>query len=251
MSQPKLPTPVRSRSNSLLQKSNMESSSSSISISNNTSILPDFTFSFFENDSSELDNLSNTLGANLALSSTDKEHSESTPQYRIKRASEILQSSLRTSSLSKSSFEPTSATHNDELVETRSRLKEMEANYKVLQVCQWMHRLLQVTQTGHGRMQASKPWMNSRNSRAILNGNPTSKDSRNSPLCHWWRSRVVCCLERKSTSLLIWEWSSNAHARSWSTTATRLQLPSTRARLAGTQDTSALFAWCWSNMLHS
>lgn len=131
INQPKLPTPVRSRSNSLIQKASMESSSSISS----TSILPDFTFSFFENDSSELDNLSNTLGANLALSSTAKEHDESTPQYRIKRASEILQSSLRTSSLSKSSFEPTTATHNEELVETRSRLKELEANYKVLQVC--------------------------------------------------------------------------------------------------------------------
>ncbi|KAF1798645.1 hypothetical protein FB192DRAFT_1392542 [Mucor lusitanicus] len=129
INQPKLPTPVRSRSNSLIQKASMESSSSISS----TSILPDFTFSFFENDSSELDNLSNTLGANLALSSTAKEHDESTPQYRIKRASEILQSSLRTSSLSKSSFEPTTATHNEELVETRSRLKELEANYKVLQ----------------------------------------------------------------------------------------------------------------------
>ncbi|KAL9539093.1 hypothetical protein MBANPS3_010475 [Mucor bainieri] len=129
INQPKLPTPVRSRSNSLLQKTSMESNSSL----NSTSILPDFTFSFFENDSSELDNLSNTLGANLALSSAEKEHDESTPQYRIKRASEILQSSLRTSSLSKSSFEPTTATQNEELSETRSRLKELEANYKVLQ----------------------------------------------------------------------------------------------------------------------
>ncbi|EPB86804.1 hypothetical protein HMPREF1544_06420 [Mucor circinelloides 1006PhL] len=125
--QPKLPTPVRSRSNSLIQKTGMESSSSS------STILPDFTFSFFENDSSELDNLSNTLGANLSLNESSKAHDESTLQYRIKRASEILQSSLRTSSLSKSSFEPTTATHNEELMETRSRLKELEADYKVLQ----------------------------------------------------------------------------------------------------------------------
>ncbi|KAI8642407.1 hypothetical protein BD408DRAFT_416458 [Parasitella parasitica] len=116
---PKLPTPDRSRSNSPVQKINMEVNS----------VLPEnFTFSFFENDSNELNNLSDTLGTNLSLND-DK----STPQYRVKRASEILQSSLRTSSLTKTSFEPAASAQNDELLETRSRLKELETNYKVLQ----------------------------------------------------------------------------------------------------------------------
>ncbi|CEP09677.1 hypothetical protein [Parasitella parasitica] len=120
---PKLPTPDRSRSNSPVQKAIMEVNSSCNSV-----LLEDFTFSFFENDSNELNNLSNTLGANLTLS--DDKY---TPQYRIKRASEILQTSLRTSSLSKTSNEPSPSAQNDELIETRSRLKELEANYKVLQ----------------------------------------------------------------------------------------------------------------------
>lgn len=123
---PKLPTPVRSRSNSPVQETNME-------VNTTFTDLPDFTFSFFENDSNELANLSNTLGANLSLND-NKEHEKSTPQYRIKRASEILQSSLRTSSLTKSSIEPAASSQNEELKETRSRLKELETNYKVLQV---------------------------------------------------------------------------------------------------------------------
>ncbi|RCH90819.1 hypothetical protein CU098_007494, partial [Rhizopus stolonifer] len=99
------------------------------------SVLSPVTLSFFDNNSSEiLDNLSNSLGANLSLNFS------SATQSRINRASEILQSSLRTSSLKQ-----TPETHNDdvshldanklkkELSEARSSLKELETDYKALQ----------------------------------------------------------------------------------------------------------------------
>jgi hypothetical protein len=63
-------------------------------------------------------------------------------QTRINRASEILQSSLRTSLLKNISFDKDIVEEDvggtdklkQELEETRSRLKEIETNYNLLQV---------------------------------------------------------------------------------------------------------------------
>ncbi|KAI9481688.1 MAG: hypothetical protein EXX96DRAFT_567658 [Benjaminiella poitrasii] len=130
-----LPTPVRSRENS-------PSPHMSQIRPNNTSILSDLTLSFFDNESSELANLSNSLGVNLPLKSPNgSEHDSAT--LRINRASEILQSSLRTSSLKNMEHDENDETIDtsssdvnklsQELSESRSRLKELETNYKVLQ----------------------------------------------------------------------------------------------------------------------
>jgi hypothetical protein len=98
------------------------------------------TLSFFDNNSSDLlDNLTSSLGANLCLNFSPP--AEDATQTRINRASEILQSSLRTSSLK---YAPGPSTNDitdldasklkKELSETRSNLKELEAEYKSLQV---------------------------------------------------------------------------------------------------------------------
>ncbi|KAI7898674.1 uncharacterized protein BX663DRAFT_555564 [Cokeromyces recurvatus] len=139
---PVLPTPARSRENS--PPPNMsEAQVNNIS----SSILSDLSLSFFDNESTELANLSNSLGVNLSLKSIkDQEKARDSTALRINRASEILQSSLRTSSLknmdqhneeSETSVAINSSsdvnTLKQELSELRSRMKELETNYKVLQ----------------------------------------------------------------------------------------------------------------------
>ncbi|KAG1148533.1 hypothetical protein G6F37_003488 [Rhizopus arrhizus] len=124
------PTPARSRSNSSNTKVNNESL---------LSVLSPVTLSFFDNNSSELlDNLSNSLGANLSLNFDSS--TESATQSRINRASEILLSSLRTSSLKQAiEARDNDVNHFDvnklkqELSEARSNLKELESDYKLLQ----------------------------------------------------------------------------------------------------------------------
>lgn len=98
-----------------------------------------FTLSFFDNDSSDLANLSNSLGANITLDTSSSKPMNST-QNRINRVSEILQSSLRTSSLKQTEYSNDNELHTlddtklkQELSETRSRLKELETNYNTLQ----------------------------------------------------------------------------------------------------------------------
>ncbi|CAO3699777.1 unnamed protein product [Rhizopus stolonifer] len=124
------PTPARSRKNS----SNVQNTEESL-----LSALSPVTLSFFNNSSSDLlDNLSSSLGANLCLNFSPP--AEDATQFRISRASEILQSSLRTSSLK---YTPETSnrdiTHLDanklkkELSEARSNLKELESDYEVLQ----------------------------------------------------------------------------------------------------------------------
>ncbi|GAA5798598.1 hypothetical protein EDC94DRAFT_532610 [Helicostylum pulchrum] len=111
------------------------------SSSTSTSFLSDlspFTLSFFDNESSDLANLSSSLGANLSF---DKDSSKSinSTQSRINRASEILKSSLRSSSLKPSEFKEHELNTTDinklkqELSESRSRLQDVETNYKSLQ----------------------------------------------------------------------------------------------------------------------
>ncbi|ORE11954.1 hypothetical protein BCV72DRAFT_51548 [Rhizopus microsporus var. microsporus] len=125
------PTPARSRSNS---------SNTNIQNESLLSVLSPVTLSFFDNNSSDLlDNLTSSLGANLCLNFSPP--AEDATQTRINRASEILQSSLRTSSLK---YAPGPSTNDitdldasklkKELSETRSNLKELEAEYKSLQV---------------------------------------------------------------------------------------------------------------------
>ncbi|EIE83882.1 hypothetical protein RO3G_08587 [Rhizopus delemar RA 99-880] len=124
------PTPARSRSNSSNTKVNNESL---------LSVLSPVTLSFFDNNSSELlDNLSNSLGANLSLNFDSS--TESATQSRINRASEILLSSLRTSSLKQAiEARDSDVNHFDvnklkqELSEARSNLKELESDYNLLQ----------------------------------------------------------------------------------------------------------------------
>ncbi|PHZ17448.1 RhoGAP-domain-containing protein [Rhizopus microsporus ATCC 52813] len=124
------PTPARSRSNS---------SNTNIQNESLLSVLSPVTLSFFDNNSSDLlDNLTSSLGANLCLNFSPP--AEDATQTRINRASEILQSSLRTSSLK---YAPGPSTNDitdldasklkKELSETRSNLKELEAEYKSLQ----------------------------------------------------------------------------------------------------------------------
>ncbi|KAI9283384.1 hypothetical protein BY458DRAFT_496368 [Sporodiniella umbellata] len=124
------PTPVRSRKNSNYILNTEESL---------LSVLSPVTLSFFNNDSSDLlDNLSSSLGANLCLNFNSQ--IEDATQFRISRASEILQSSLRTSSLKYN----TETSERDllsldteklkkELSEARSNLKELESDYEMLQ----------------------------------------------------------------------------------------------------------------------
>lgn len=102
--------------------------------------LSPFTLSFFESESSELANLTSSLGANLTLESNNKKAINST-QSRINRVSEILQSSLRSSSLKELEHHEDNEVNSldvnklkQELSESRSRLKEVETNYKTLQV---------------------------------------------------------------------------------------------------------------------
>lgn len=101
--------------------------------------------SFFdEEESSELANLSDSLGINLSLNMDQSQTKGDCPttQSRLNRASEILQSSLRTSSLlNANEWKGNDVTNTSnvnklkqELSDSRSRLKDLEANYKVLQV---------------------------------------------------------------------------------------------------------------------
>jgi hypothetical protein len=125
-----LPTPVRSRNNS---------TSATPAKTDSESILSDFTLDFFNNESSELANLSDSLGINLSLNLEPQ--GCPTTQSRLNRASEILQTSLRTSSLlNAKKIEDQISTTSDadklkqELAESRSRIKDLETNYKALQV---------------------------------------------------------------------------------------------------------------------
>ncbi|KAI9255487.1 hypothetical protein BY458DRAFT_520154 [Sporodiniella umbellata] len=128
------PTPVRSRSNS----NNAHIANSHLKNESLLSVLSPVTLSFFDNSSSEvLDNLSNSLGANLSLNFPD---ATSATQSRINRASEILQSSLRSSSLKQTAESQNADTsHSDidilkkELFEARTNLKCLEADNKALQ----------------------------------------------------------------------------------------------------------------------
>ncbi|KAG1147189.1 hypothetical protein G6F37_006041 [Rhizopus arrhizus] len=116
------------------------SNSSGIPSDSLLSALSPITLSFFDSSSNDLlDNLSNSLGANLCLNFSPS--SEDTTQYRISRASEILQSSLRTSSLKHvtEAYDDKDISNLDdsrlkkELSEARLSLKELEWDYKSLQ----------------------------------------------------------------------------------------------------------------------
>ncbi|KAG2205762.1 hypothetical protein INT47_003945 [Mucor saturninus] len=132
-----LPSPVRSRNNSLISNSPPVNKTLKNDESFLTGFSP-FTLSFFDSDSSELANLSNSLGANLSLTADSK--SINATQSRINRASEILESSLRSSSLKPSGFTNEQESNTSdvkklklELLEARSRIKEVEVNYNTLQ----------------------------------------------------------------------------------------------------------------------
>lgn len=91
--------------------------------------------------------MSNSLGANLSLNFDSS--TESATQSRINRASEILLSSLRTSSLKQAiEARDNDVNHFDvnklkqELSEARSNLKELESDYNLLQVFQGKKRSL-------------------------------------------------------------------------------------------------------------
>ncbi|KAG1613724.1 hypothetical protein G6F46_007487 [Rhizopus delemar] len=116
------------------------SNSSCIPSDSLLSALSPITLSFFDSSSNDLlDNLSNSLGANLCLNFSPS--SEDTTQYRISRASEILQSSLRISSLKHApeAYDDKDISNLDdnrlkkELSEARLSLKELEWDYKSLQ----------------------------------------------------------------------------------------------------------------------
>lgn len=113
----------------------------------NDSFFTDLTLSFFESDDNELSNLSNSLGANLHLNpevgkSKNNNLRESTiiTQSRLNRASEILEKSLRTTSLIQTNPEIESSTFDEDnritkdLEDSQLKLKELETNYKLLQV---------------------------------------------------------------------------------------------------------------------
>ncbi|KAI8883425.1 RhoGAP-domain-containing protein [Backusella circina FSU 941] len=132
-----LPTPTRSRNNSIDKDNNSTKNKQSSDFS--------VSLDFFNTDSSELANLSDSLGANLSLnfglSAIDNVEDINPTQTRINRASEILQSSLRTSLLKNLAFDKDTIEKDvngtdklkQELEETRSRLKEVETNYNLLQ----------------------------------------------------------------------------------------------------------------------
>lgn len=88
-------------------------------------------------------NLSNSLGANLFLDdSANLEESTIITQSRLNRASEILEKSLRTTSViltTKDTKKPRVTTFDmnklqQELMDSQLKLKEMEDSYKTLQV---------------------------------------------------------------------------------------------------------------------
>ncbi|CAO3619434.1 unnamed protein product [Mucor hiemalis] len=139
LSAPALPSPARSRSNSFKNIGGLTIEGTSKQNESFMSDFSPFTLSFFDNDSSDLANLSNSLGANITLDTSSSKPMNST-QNRINRVSEILQSSLRTSSLKQTEYSNDNELHTlddtklkQELSETRSRLKELETNYNTLQ----------------------------------------------------------------------------------------------------------------------